>query len=500
MRAGRPVGLRAQLIVALAVVFAVAAAVTLAVIEPLTSAASRLARRRYGEVLSRAVAGQVARAPDAEVEQVLAGSVGEGALTAAALVRPDGYTFARAGRFTLRELLSPTREDGVFVTGNILAVRVWLPPRGTFVAEFSLLPGRAERALPTLLLLYSTSAASLGLLVVYLLLTRWMVRPIESLTLAAERVAEGRRDVAAEERGAAEVVRAAAAFNRMTEQLRARESELSSRVEALERTTQELAATQELVTRGERLAVVGRLSAGIAHEVGNPLAAIVGLSEVLAEGGNSDDEIKEFAGRIGQEARRIHRTVRELLDYARAAPTGADPLAAASADVSESVEQVARLLRPQKSFRGFSLDADVERGIARAAIAPDRLVQVLLNLCLNSLDAMRADGRHEGALRVSASSAAGALRIVVDDTGPGIPEALRARVFEPFFTTKPSGEGTGLGLATSASIIEQAGGTLTVGDLPEGSAGARMVIVLPASRDRSSSVTPATPAGSGDGA
>jgi len=334
---------------------------------------------------------------------------------------------------------------------------------------------------PGLLVLYTVSAGVLSVLVMYLLLTRWIVRPVEALTEAAERVAAGRRDVLAPADGATEVARAGGAFNHMTQQLRAREEELSRRVRELERAHRDLQRAQDQVARGERLATVGRLSAGIAHEVGNPLAAIVGLADVMAEGGLDEGEVREFSGRIGREAQRIHRTVRELLDYARASPSPAgntDP-EGRRGEVPEAVEQVARLLAPQKSMRDVKLEVDLAPELPAVAVSSDRLVQVLLNLCLNAGDALRGAGVSPGRVDLRARAALGHVVVEVEDNGPGIPDELRAKVFEPFFTTKPAGEGTGLGLATSAAIVEQAGGTIAVTGRADGAPGARFVLELP---------------------
>ena len=439
--------------------------------------------------LARAVAGEVSLTVNpSNVQPLLAASVGEGGLSGAALYDKNGQLQALVGSLQLPVSQHPPPFDDVRVSGEVMAVVVLLPSRGIFVAESSLAPGAAERTVPTAVLLYTGLSGMLALGVVYLALTRWIVRPMEGLTRAAERVAAGRRDVRAEERGAAEVVRAASAFNRMTDQLAAREAELSQQVTELEKAGAHLRRAQEQVVRGERLAMVGRLAAGIAHEVGNPLAAIVGLSEVMRDGGLEEEEIQDFAGRIGNEAQRIHRTVRQLLDYARAAPGSAAPPREDGApvepvaDVRDAVEQVRKLLQPQKSMRDIALTVDVEEGLPAVAVSGDRLVQVVLNLALNAVDAIRGDGRAKGEVTLRARLAEGRVVIEVEDDGPGIPAALRERVFEPFFTTKPAGEGTGLGLPTSAAIVEQAGGSITAQSRRDEAEGARMVVILPPGR------------------
>ena len=482
-------GLRTQIALALLGTLAIAATLALVAAHPLTAAAGRIARRRLGMTLARAVAGEVSLTHDpTHVQPLLAASVGEGGLSGAALYDKNGALQALVGSLQLPVSQHPPPFDDVRVSGEVMAVVVLLPSRGVFVAESSLAPGAAERTVPTAVLLYTGLSGMLALGVVYMALTRWIVRPMEGLTRAAERVAAGRRDVHAEERGAAEVVRAASAFNRMSDQLAARESELSQQVTELEKASADLRRAQEQVVRGERLAMVGRLAAGIAHEVGNPLAAIVGLSEVMRDGGLEEEEIKDFAGRIGNEAQRIHRTVRQLLDYARAAPgatarPGEDGAPVeAGADVRDAIEQVRKLLQPQKSMRDIVLTVDVEDALPTVGVSGDRLVQVVLNLALNAADAIRGDGRARGEIALRARLDGSKVVIEVEDDGPGIPAALRERVFEPFFTTKPAGEGTGLGLPTSAAIVEQAGGAITVVNRGDGGGGARMVVTLPAGR------------------
>jgi signal transduction histidine kinase len=223
---------------------------------------------------------------------------------------------------------------------------------------------------------------------------------------------------------------------------------------------------------------VGRLAAGIAHEVGNPLAAIVGLTDVLKEGGLSDAEVKDFATRVGREAERIHRTVRELLDYARAAPPDETT---PSGDAADAIAHVARLLEPQKAMREVTLTREVAADLPAVRLPTDRIEQVLLNLALNAGDAIvsanEAGKAHAIALRAFRDGSS--LVLEVEDDGPGIPEAIRERVFEPFFTTKAAGQGTGLGLAICAVIVEQAGGSIAARARRDGARGARMEVRLP---------------------
>ncbi len=476
-------GLRAQIALALATVLAMAAGLALVAIRPLTSATSRSMHRQAGVTLSRAIAGQIALLPpDRDVSVLLENSVGPAGLSGAVVLDERGHPRAQAGRVRIARPRPPF-VDRVVDAGDSVAVLVAIPGRGALLGEVSLAESPAERGLFAAVLLYTAFAAGAALFAVFVMLTRYTVRPMEALTRAAERVAEGRRNVVAEARGSREMVRAAHAFNAMTSQLAARESELSGRIDALEQTTRELERTQAQLVRSERLAVVGRLSAGIAHEVGNPLAAIVGLTDVLREGGLTEAESADFATRIGREAERIHRTVRELLDYARAVPGTKDP---SPGDISEAVAQVTRLLAPQKDLRDIAITTDVASGLPRVKLGTDHLAQVLLNLTLNAAHAVRGAGDDRptsGTITVRAQRDGERAVIEVEDDGPGIAEADREKIFEPFYSTKPAGEGTGLGLAICAELVAQAGGTITALARRDGARGARLRLELPTAHD-----------------
>lgn len=479
--APRALGLRSQIAVALVVVLALAAVLANSAIRPLTAATSRTVRRRAGITLVRAVAGQVALLPAerSALDPLVADTVGEGALTAIAVLDAQGATLAHAGSFA-RALPRGALVDAVDDSPGSLRIIVALPRGGAVAAEVSLAQSASERGLVAGVLLYTLVASSAALFVLYALLTRYTIRPLEALTRAAERVAAGSREARAEPRGAREIARAAVAFNAMTEDLAEHERELSARIVELERAQAELREAHAQLVRTERLAVVGRLAAGIAHEVGNPLAAIVGLADVMKDGGLEEDEVQDFSRRIGREAERIHRTVRDLLDYARARPTS-EREAEEPGTVADAADQVRRLLEPQKSMRDVTLDVQIASGLPAVALSNDRLVQVVLNLVLNAADAMREGAESaRGTVRIRAERHGSSVRIDVEDTGPGIAEALREKIFEPFFTTKPAGEGTGLGLAICASLVDQAGGTLRAHARPDGVRGALLRIELPA--------------------
>jgi two-component system NtrC family sensor kinase len=304
------------------------------------------------------------------------------------------------------------------------------------------------------------------------ILSRWVAAPLERLFAAAARLGggEGLPPLGPPgEEGGLGLARAALAFERTAAALTEERARLAAKVTELEATNARLAETREGLLRTERLATVGQLAAGIAHEVGNPLGAIGGFAELarakLATGDRA--VVDDFLARIAAETERIDAIVRGLLDFARPAPPQTGPVSVAAA-----VAAAARLATVQGRFRGVVLEVAIPEDLPPVVADERRLAQVVLNLLLNAADAM--EGR--GAVTVAARAAGGRVEIEVADTGPGIPAHLLPRVFDPFFTTKEPGHGTGLGLAVCHGIMTSIGGAIEAG--PAEGGGARFLLTL----------------------
>jgi signal transduction histidine kinase len=252
----------------------------------------------------------------------------------------------------------------------------------------------------------------------------------------------------------------------------------------------------------DRLAALGSMAAGLAHEVKNPLGAIKGAAQLLEEvgaGGAQDDPTaSEFVGIILEEVNRLDRVVGSFLDYAR--PHAGNPI---PLDLNAAVRRTVQILSSQISDGGIDVQLDLGEPLERAKIDPEKFRQVLLNLMQNAIQAM--DGRGKVTVttqmrrsirgrvppaeppphgtapssRRSLSDESELIEVSVRDTGPGISPKVLRNLFVPFFTTKT--EGTGLGLAISQSIVQNAGGTIEVHSQP--GAGTRFTIVLPAAED-----------------
>lgn len=441
------IGLRAQILVALGVGFALSVLLLGLATSQLGGRALEAERRQSIEGLSRVL---LVANPSAEA---LEASVDAGAVRGVALETPDG-------------VLARGRREGaptITLTEGARTIALWMPP------------AEGGGSLAGLLFLYVGMTAAAILLLSYVLLGRSIVRPVEALTRASERAARprerGEDAVRVPVQGAAEVARLAVAFNAMQTQLAEERRALRQRLEELERTTIELATTQRSLVTSEKLASVGRLAAGVAHEIGNPLSAILGLVELVETGGLSEPEQREFLRRARNETERIHRTIRDLLDFARAEP---EERAAESCDVAAVVEDAVRLVGPQKDLARVTIERRFAEDCPPARGPASRLAQVVLNLLLNAADAIEG----EGTITLEVQPRDGSVELVVADTGPGIPTEVREHLFEPFVTTKPTGQGTGLGLAVCHTIALRLGGSIEAESPPEG--GARITLRLPA--------------------
>jgi signal transduction histidine kinase len=277
--------------------------------------------------------------------------------------------------------------------------------------------------------------------------------------------------------------------------------ELSTLAASVNRMTDHLLAEQAHRIRAEKLAGIGRLAAGVAHEIGNPLGAINGYTYLLRNRVNGDEKAAEALAGVERESARIDRIVKSLLDYAR--PRRHTP--SGRIDVNGTVESVVQLLRDQGVLRDVEVALSLHKSAPLLAGERHELEQMLVNLLLNGVDAMKGTGRiavvthgvAREALEESTSRRADdppdhvvprrpaprvrhwletteppneIVKLIVADSGPGIPDEDSERIFEPFYTTKEPGKGTGLGLAIVARVVEDLRGTVWVQRAREGGA------------------------------
>jgi signal transduction histidine kinase len=280
-----------------------------------------------------------------------------------------------------------------------------------------------------------------------------------------------------------ELNRLSKALNIMLKRISADKEKLRSTVLSLEHANLKLKKAQKEIIQAEKLASVGRLSAGIAHEIGNPIGIVIGYLELLKEEDITGEERDEYLHRTEAEIERINTIIRQLLEVSR--PSASDRTAVS---VHELIHHTAGVLRVQPLMSNIELSLKLTAEDDTVLADSNQLRQVFLNLIINAADAVSAkDAGTGGKLEITTAletdadpdikNPAARLIIRFIDDGPGITEENLGNIFDPFFTTKEPGRGTGLGLSVSFMIVESLGGTMTVAS--EAGRGTTMKIFLP---------------------
>ena len=330
-----------------------------------------------------------------------------------------------------------------------IGTRSW----GTLVLAVSLQSARADLESFASRLEMMTLAAAILCIFVSLLVARALARPVKNLAQAMTEVGpdlETSQDVTRRD----EIGLLQTSFLGMLGRLR--------------EARQEQERTREAMVRAERLAAIGALASGVAHEVNNPLAGVKNCLAQMAARPEDRQRHREYMGLMATALDRIEQVTRGLLDFSRRQDLEIGPVA-----LSEIISHALDLVSYQLEENGIELI--VEGAEAVPIIMGDRhqLEQVFVNLVLNAIDSMSGGGT----LTIRARQCGDEARIDVEDTGGGVPHELWERVFDPFFTTKGMGRGTGLGLTVSLNIVREHGGELRCGNTPQG--GGRFTVALP---------------------
>ncbi|MBW2179305.1 MAG: hypothetical protein JRG81_02880 [Deltaproteobacteria bacterium] len=297
-------------------------------------------------------------------------------------------------------------------------------------------------------------------------LSRLTVRPLKRLVARAEDYREDDGMFFLYEKGDNEFAKLSKSLNRLLKRISMDKEKLQATVRSLEKANLELKEAQKEIVKAEKLASVGRLSSGIAHEIGNPIGIIVGYLDLLKKKNLSPEEKNEFIERAGNEIEKINGIIRQLLSYAKPSDEGLKTVSVH--EIINDIENIVSV-QPMMSDIHLTLQLSADRDIVVAD--PDQLRQVFLNLMINAADAIQAiNNKQNGEVIISSEVMQGGnknpqnqppvLKIIYKDNGIGIPAESLRNIFDPFYTTKEPGKGTGLGLSVSFMIIEEMGGKI----------------------------------------
>jgi signal transduction histidine kinase len=308
-----------------------------------------------------------------------------------------------------------------------------------------------------------------------------ITKPIRELQKGAKLIGEGQLDHRLAIQTRDEVEELAGEFNRMAGRIKASQEERARWHRELElkveERTAELRRSEEMrreayaqMMHAEKLASLGRMAAGVAHEIGNPLSSISAIIQVLERGKVTEEKRSSYLHSLKQLVNRIDRTLRGLLAFSRPTPPKLEAL-----DIHQVIEEAIRITEPDPRFRKIVIDRKPAQVLHDIQGDPDQLVQVFVNLLLNAADAVSENGKIT--IETGIGPGTDEVTIIFSDNGHGIPREALSRIFDPFYTTKGPGKGTGLGLSICRGIIEGLGGQIRV-ESTEGK-GTTFTITLP---------------------
>ena len=328
---------------------------------------------------------------------------------------------------------------------------------------------------------------------------RLITKPIESLAEITNEISRGQLDTRLDLNRTDEIGRLAASFDRMVESLRRSKLEVekyhATLEEKIRERSRELEEAQKQLLQSEKMSAVGQLAAGVAHELNNPLAGILGYAQFALEklqNRTTDSLTPEnvvsftrYLTDIEAQARRCKGIVQNLLKFSRSSETRND----GTFNINDALRETVELLRHQLEMKQITIVARYDESAPEILGNSGQIQQVFTNLIINAMHATDQGGE----IRVSTSHSPtlgefdGAVEVVVKDNGSGIPPEIIGRIFEPFFTTKEVGKGTGLGLSVSYGIICDHGGEIRVES--EVGLGTRFELILPVQRKESAADT-----------
>jgi len=277
-------------------------------------------------------------------------------------------------------------------------------------------------------------------------LARSIATPIRTLEKISKKIAEGDFSESIEVKGKDELAALEIAFNQMEERLK-------NALWSLEHTVVKLREKQAQLVEAEKLASIGKLAAGIAHEINNPLTSVLTFSNLMLEQCPPSDPRYEKLKLMTRETNRARNIVRQLLNFGREIVIRPERIS-----INQPVTEIADSLVAQDAFKGLELVVNPGKDLPEVLADPAQIGQVVMNLLLNAIHATTPPGRIEVSTRRIGKN----VEILVSDSGAGIPEEHLRRIFDPFFTTKDATRGTGLGLAVSYGIIKKHGGEIDV--------------------------------------
>ena len=314
---------------------------------------------------------------------------------------------------------------------------------------------RNQKFLALWIILFMLLIATFG----YYLLSKTIVNPVQKLISLTKDISRGIALESPNTGNIAEINKLQDALVNMSEEIEVNKTKLEVNIDNLEHANKRIVETQKELIASEKMASLGKLSAGVAHEIGNPLSAISGYMEILSKGHGMDQEQKlKYMDKVSAEIERINRIISTLLDYAKPRE-----ILESRINLNDIIKKSVELLSNQGILKYLNLELDLSYQPLIIRINEHQLLQVFINLLINAKEAVNDDGKIVIRSFLNDNNLA---EVSVEDNGSGINKEDIDKIFDPFFTTKEPGSGTGLGLSISHRIINQFDGNISVSSNP----------------------------------
>lgn len=315
------------------------------------------------------------------------------------------------------------------------------------------------------------------------LLNRSVILPIIQLTKTTHQISQGDLEQRVSLIGPREISTLGQTFNQMAQNLQRSIAKQQRQLETLQHTNQKLQRTQQHLVHSDRMASVGNLTSGMAHELGNPLSAVIGYLELLKRKHHQQPQL-DLIDRALVESERMDQLLKDMLDFAAPNSHQADK----GCDPASVVSQTVEMLHLQGVLKDHTLTNVVTADLPQVSMEQHKLQQVLVNLILNARDATRGDHmdriNKKGVITIRSNQQEGLISLSIEDNGQGMDEKQQLAIFDPFYSTKEQGKGRGLGLYVCYQLITDCGGQIEVNSvLNEGS---RFTITIPIKEDKPS--------------
>ncbi len=285
-----------------------------------------------------------------------------------------------------------------------------------------------------------------------------IMSPLEELVELAGKYHDSASDILKYSNPKSEFTYVSRALHTMLVQIEEDKRRLSESIRSLEQANTQILENQRTLVEAEKFAAIGRMSAGIAHEIGNPIGIVQGYVELLRYADLCEEERVQFADRAERELQRVSGLIRQLLDYSRKEEGSGEP-----ADMGDVLFSVVEMVKDQNAAH-VVFTVNLAENVHKVACSESDLQQVVLNCLLNSIDAITASEKAEGQIGITAKAVVIERRdycqLTIVDNGIGLSADQGKYVFDPFYTTKEVGKGTGLGLSVSRTLIENSGGSM----------------------------------------